>query len=178
MKTPKPFTKFSDKLTPFLGKHLGKDYFKRGDFCDNETFERICNDYVDWYNSNKTILIKNIKSIYALTGNETGYDAMTKDWERMRNWKGVGDIVRFDDDFINDSIIDKMGLLMNHLYQKSSYGKKECNFESRMIGLLVLHSLVVDIRLSDKRKTKDVIFDFGISIQIGSSNHTETECEE
>ena len=79
---------------------------------------------------------------------------------------------------VNDSIIDKMGLLMNHLYQKSSYGKKECNFEIRMIGLLVLHSLVVDIRLSDKRKTKDVIFDFGISIQIGSSNHTETECEE
>lgn len=172
-----PFTNFDDKLAPFLNVHLGKDYFKRGNFCDNETFITICHAYIDWYNENKIILIKNIKAIYALTGNETGYSAMTTDWERRRNIVGFGDVVKFDDEYIEKNLIDRMGLLMNHLYQKNSYGK-ECKFESRMIGLLVLHSLNVDIRLSDKRETKDVIFDFSISIHISSSNHREIECDE
>jgi len=170
MANPKSIKTFSPLLAPFLQKHVGESYFKRGNFIDNETFETVCNAFAEWFNENKKQLITNISEVYKMTGNETGYDAMVVDWKRLREWKGVGDVVEFSRKDIEKLLIDKIGLVMNHLYQQDNFND---TFNSSLIGLFVLVNLSVEKIKDGKRKI--LVFDYGVSINIGSSNHTEIE---
>jgi hypothetical protein len=169
-----------DNLLPFLGEHIGKDYFKRGNFVDDETFLTICHNYTEWFLKHKDTIVQNIHELHALMGNETGYDALTVNWKRVREWKGIGDVERWDKAAIEKHVMDVMSRSMNHLYQKRSWKKKEEDDEVsiRNGGLLVVSYINVRISLSEKRNLKDVIVDYGLELSIHSGEHEEFNCDE
>ena len=137
----------------------------RGDFIDDESFQKIWDDVCSWYDKNVDQLVDNIRQIYALTGNQCGYSVLTQNWDNFRQWKGVGDIQKFSNDDIRNNIIDKMYGPLCGLWHMSNYGPK--HFNQAFTGLLVTFYLVVDkVPVSDGFKLH---YSYELKMNIGSS---------
>ena len=160
-----------DILEPYL---KDKEKYRRGNFVDDETFMHIVSEYVEWYNKNKSSIIDNLFEVYQMTGYETGYDALSADWRRRRDWKEVVDRKKqwYTKERCEEFIFDKMRASILHLYQKSYFGKKteDRKHKSGAYGLLISASISVDITLSEKRDLMDVNYSFSVNVSLDSTH--------
>lgn len=140
---------------------------KRGDWIDDESFQRIYDDVCHWFDRNIDRVVNNIQQVYAMTGNETGYSTLVTDWPRRRQWKGVGDVQRFSDEEIRANIIEKMYAPLCWLWQQNEYGNTE--FVQGFTGLLVTFHL--EVNKGDKSDEFRWSYSYNLSLNIGSGEH-------
>jgi hypothetical protein len=166
-------------LEPYL---KDVERYRRGNFVNDSNFLAIATNYVEWYNKNKKDIIENLFEVYQMTGYETGYDALSTSWERMRSWKKVVDKKKdwYTKEKCEEIIFDKMRAAILHLYQRRYYGEKTAdrNHRSGAIGLLVSATIIVDITKSEKRDTMDINYSFFVKVNLEASNNNFLEVHE
>lgn len=171
----------SDKLKPYLQTD-GKTY-ERGNFIDDETFSHIAHSYITWYEKKKDCIIQNLFDLYKLTGYETGYHALEKSWERIKNV--FPDTLEkkkewYTKEKCEEIIFDKMRAAILHLYQKKHYGERtaERKHRSGAGGLLVSASITVDVTLGERRDMMDINFTHRLDVTLSGEERGFLEVHE
>jgi hypothetical protein len=166
-------------LKPYLGDI---EKYKRGNFVDDSTFLCIACEYVEWFNKKKEYIVNNLFEVYQMTGYETGYDALSYNWERTRDWKKVVDKKKdwYTKEKCEEIIMDKMRAAILHLYQRTNWskGKYPQKHRSGAIGLLVSAQIIVEIDLSEKRDTLDVNYSYQVKVNLDGGNNGFLEISE
>jgi hypothetical protein len=161
----------SEELKPFInngGHTIGEN--GRGCFLSNgDDFLTIAESYITWWNKKKEAIINNVYEIYKLTGNETGYDALSCNWEHRREaFPSVANEEMFSKEDIKKQIEEEMSISISHLYQKwgnkNSLGEDKCRVSN--IGLLVVSSIFVEYSDDGRRDDIDLIFTHSVSLEI------------
>jgi hypothetical protein len=139
----------------------------KGTWIDEEDFDRIWDEVCDWFDKNIDRFVNNIQQVYALTGNEVGYSALLENWERLREWKGVGDVPQFSAEDIRKNIIEKMYGPLVRLWIENEYGQPR-NFSQGYTGLMVTFILNVNKGNHDDFRFS---YNFNLSLNIGAGVH-------
>jgi hypothetical protein len=170
------FTKHPKVLTYVEGL-IGKNFFRASlsNPLNEETFIKIVEDWINKYEADIDIMVKNTFLLYELTSGETGYQALAQDWERRKRVFNIQN--KFSVAQIRDMWLDNFKACISHLYQ-GTYNSKDfySTISGGATGCMISCSFTVEFLDSDLKSVKyNVVSDFSMSLEIQNSLHTETD---
>ena len=155
------FTKYPKVLTYVEGL-LGKSFFRANasNPLDEETFIKVVEDWIDKYEADIDIMVKNTFLLYELTSGEAGYQALAQDWKRRKEvFKSVSP---FSVAQIRDMWLKNFIACISHLYQASG-NSNDCfqTIKGGATGCMISCSFRIEFLDSDLKSVKyNVVSDF------------------
>lgn len=167
------FTKYP-KVLPYVADLIDKSYFK----CDlnnrlnEESFISIVESWINKYEKDIDVMVKNTLLVYNLTNETTGHDCLSKDWEK---WYRADREKRFTKDMVCNWWREKFIACISHLYQSWSDSKTN-EIKGGASGCMITCSFIVSFVDSDYKSVKEIaVSNFNMSINIPNSLHTEID---
>jgi len=174
---PIDFTKYP-KILPYVKDHLNKSHIKPWEYnpMREETYIEIVTEWIDKFEKVLDVLVNNTYLTYQMTGEDTGYNALEKDWERWQKFykeRGI-DKNRIDKDLIRQWWVEKFSAIICSLYTATSSDHKDYHYG--VTGSLITVSFNLSWIDSDyKHVEKIAIVDMSLSLHIGTNLHKEID---
>ena len=166
---PIEFKKYPNIL-PYVEHLLDKSYFRpsESNILSEETFVEIVTEWINHYEKNIDVVVKNTMLLYDLTSEEVGYNALGKDWEHRKKFKLEK---RFDESLVRSWWKDKFVACIAHFYQAWINDYKE--FSSGATGCLITCNWSIRFVDSDlKRVEKIAVTTLNMHLDIGCGLHS------
>lgn len=172
------FTKYP-KILPYISDRLQEISPSERNPLDEETFITIVSLWIDKFEKELLTLINNTDAIYSLTNEETGYSALSKDWEDIkRRFYPHGKERRFPKDLIRKWWVDKFSLCISQFYT-FFYSTRTTEFKGGTTGCFITCDWYCRFADSEYKKVKyRVVSNITFSLSIQSGLHSTTDLYE
>jgi hypothetical protein len=139
---------------------------------NEESFISIVESWIEKYEKDIDVMVKNTLLVYSLTNENTGHDCLSKDWEK---WRRTDKEKRFTEDIVRKWWRDKFIACISHLYQSWS-NKKTDEIKGGASGCMITCSFCVSFADSELKGIREIaVSDFNMSLNIQNSLHTEVD---